>query len=150
MSCLDTSAAPVKNKPKPLQLVVAGVLVDPDGRVLIQKRPATKSFAGYWEFPGGKVEKNETPEMCLIRELKEELSIDTNLSCLAAAAFASHDYPDFHLLMPVFILRQWRGMITPKQESVAEVKWLPLPDIAKLDMLLPADKPIIPLLHQFI
>ncbi|MGI9461555.1 MAG: (deoxy)nucleoside triphosphate pyrophosphohydrolase [Alphaproteobacteria bacterium] len=146
MSCFDIADAPAK----PLTLVVAGLLVDTDGRILVQQRPKTKSFPDHWEFPGGKIEKNETPESALLRELKEELSIDTHQACLAPVAFASHAYDDFHLLMPVFILRQWRGIITPKPRSVADIKWLYLPQLAKLEKLLPADKPLIQMLHQFI
>ncbi|MDI9314052.1 MAG: (deoxy)nucleoside triphosphate pyrophosphohydrolase [Hydrotalea sp.] len=148
MSCFETTDKPIK--PKPLKLVVAGVLVDADGRVLVGQRAAGKSFAGHWEFPGGKIEKNETPEVALIRELREELAIDTNRSCLAPILFASHDYDDFHLLMPVFVLRQWRGNIAPRAETFSTTKWLRLPGLAALDGLLPADKPIVSMLHQFI
>ena len=148
MSCFDNHDTPTT--PKPLRLVVAGVLVDSDGRLLIGRRAANKDFAGYWEFPGGKIEKNETPEAALVRELREELSIDTNRSCLAPVLFASHDYNHFHLLMPVFVLRQWRGDITPRAETFSAIKWLQLKDLAELENLLPADKPIISMLHQFI
>ena len=90
-------------------LVSAVALIDPDGRVLLAQRPEGKSLAGLWEFPGGKVEPGETPEAALIRELKEELDIDTWTSCLAPLTFASHRYPDFHLLMPLFACRHWRA-----------------------------------------
>ena len=148
MSCFDN--ADPATIAKPLRLVVAGVLVDTDGRLLLGRRAAGKSFAGCWEFPGGKVEKNETPEAALVRELREELSIDTNRSCLAPIIFASHDYDDFHLLMPVFVLRQWRGVITPRAEAFSETKWLHLAEVTALEGLLPADKPIVSMLHQFL
>ncbi len=93
-------------------LVVAAALIDRDGRVLIAQRPEGKAMAGLWEFPGGKVEPGETPEAALIRELDEELGIDTWASCLAPLSFASHAYPEFHLLMPLFACRKWQG--TPR------------------------------------
>ena len=92
-----------------LVLVTAVALIDPDGRVLLAQRPEGKSLAGLWEFPGGKVEPGETPESALIRELHEELGIDTWASCLAPLTFASHSYDDFHLLMPLFACRRWQG-----------------------------------------
>jgi 8-oxo-dGTP diphosphatase len=91
-------------------LVSAVALIDPDGRVLLAQRPEGKSLAGLWEFPGGKVEQGESPEAALIRELKEELGIDTWKSCLAPLTFASHSYDDFHLLMPLFACRRWEGI----------------------------------------
>lgn len=105
-----------------LLLVVACALVDPDGRVLISRRPDGKAMAGLWEFPGGKVEAGETPEATLIRELREELGIDTQSSCLAPLTFASHAYPEFHLLMPLYVCRRWEGIAAP-QEGQA-VKWV--------------------------
>ncbi|HMN85677.1 MAG TPA: 8-oxo-dGTP diphosphatase MutT [Bauldia sp.] len=105
-----------------LLLVVACALVDPDGRVLISQRPEGKAMAGLWEFPGGKVEAGETPEATLIRELREELGIDTQSSCLAPLTFASHAYPEFHLLMPLYVCRRWEGIAAP-QEGQA-VKWV--------------------------
>ena len=93
----------------PLVLVVAVALVDVDGRVLIARRPEGKAMAGLWEFPGGKVDRGELPEAALIRELREELGIDTRTSCLAPLAFASHSYDDFHLLMPLYVCRVWQG-----------------------------------------
>ena len=103
-------------------LVVAVVLVDRDGRVLLSQRPSGKSMAGLWEFPGGKIENGEVPEEALIRELKEELGIDTWSSCLAPLSFASHSYEDFHLLMPVFICRKWVGSPTPMEGQA--LKWV--------------------------
>ena len=103
-------------------LVVAVVLIDRDGRVLLSQRPSGKSMAGLWEFPGGKVENGEVPEEALIRELKEELGIDTWSSCLAPLSFASHSYKDFHLLMPVFVCRKWVGSPTPMEGQA--LKWV--------------------------
>ena len=103
-------------------LVVAVVLIDRDGRVLLSQRPSGKSMAGLWEFPGGKVENGEVPEEALIRELKEELGIDTWSSCLAPLSFASHSYEDFHLLMPVFACRKWVGSPTPMEGQA--LKWV--------------------------
>ncbi len=90
-------------------LVAAVALVDSDGRVLLSQRPEGKQLAGLWEFPGGKVEQGERPETALIRELKEELGIDVAESCLAPLTFASHAYEDFHLLMPLYVCRRWKG-----------------------------------------
>lgn len=104
-------------------LVSAVALIDPDGRVLLAERPAGKSMAGLWEFPGGKIEVGETPEQALVRELKEELAIDTWASCLAPLTFASHSYDDFHLLMPLFACRKWDGFVTPQEgQRLAWVK----------------------------
>jgi 8-oxo-dGTP diphosphatase len=99
----------------PLVLVAAAALIDADGRVLLAQRPPGKRMAGLWEFPGGKLGLGETPEMALIRELREELGIDTRASCLAPIGFASHRYEDFHLLMPLYALRQWQGQPTPQE-----------------------------------
>jgi 8-oxo-dGTP diphosphatase len=96
-------------------LVVACALVDVDGRVLIARRPEGKAMAGLWEFPGGKVEPNERPERALVRELREELGIDVTEACLAPLTFASHGYPDFHLLMPLYVCRRWKGEIRPAE-----------------------------------
>lgn len=103
-------------------LVSAVALIDRDGRVLLAKRPKGKSMEGLWEFPGGKVEAMETPEIALIRELKEEIGIDTWSSCLAPLTFASHSYEDFHLLMPVFICRKWNGIVSPQEGQ--ELAWV--------------------------
>ena len=100
---------------RPHVFAVAAALIDADGRVLLTERPAGKSMAGLWEFPGGKLEKGETPEAALARELNEELGIDVTESCLAAIAFVSHDYDTFHLLMPLYACRQWRGTVTPRE-----------------------------------
>jgi len=95
-------------------LVAAAALIDVDGRVLICQRPPGKQLAGLWEFPGGKVEEGETPEACLIRELEEELGIEVAEACLAPFVFASHNYENFHLLMPLYLLRRWKGVVTAK------------------------------------
>lgn len=126
-------------------LVVACALVDGDGRVLVAERPAGKNMAGLWEFPGGKVEADETPEAGLIRELKEELSIDVTAACLAPLSFASHAYDDFHLLMPLYVCRKWDGQIVPREGQ--NTKWLRPRDLFDLPMP-PADKPLIAALRD--
>jgi len=105
-------------------LVAAVALVDIDGRVLIAQRPAGKPMAGLWEFPGGKVQPGETPEVALVRELAEELGIDVHASCLAPFTFASHAYPDFHLLMPLYVCRKWSGIVTAREGQ--RLKWVRL------------------------
>ena len=115
-------------------LVAAAALVDADHRVLIAKRPEGKAMAGLWEFPGGKVEPNERPEEALLRELREELGIETQEACLAPLTFASHAYDDFHLLMPLYVIRRWQG--TPNPREGQELAWVranqlrqyPMPD----------------------
>src|SRR5476649_1853230 len=104
-----------------LVLVAACALIDADGRVLIAQRPEGKPMAGLWEFPGGKVETGERPEQSLIRELKEELGIVVKEDCLAPLTFASHLYPDFHLLMPLYVCRRWQGIVDPKERQ--KLKW---------------------------
>lgn len=128
-------------------LVSAVALVDPDGRVLIAQRPEGKSMAGLWEFPGGKVETGETPEAALIRELREELGIDTWASCLAPLTFASHAYDDFHLLMPLFACRKWDG--TPIAQEGQTLKWVLTRDLRDFPMP-PADAPLIPILRDWL
>ena len=132
---------------KPLVLVAAVALVDPDGRVLIAQRPDGKSMAGLWEFPGGKVEGSETPEACLIRELKEELGIDVTESCLGPFTFASHDYEDFHLLMPLYLCRVWDGIVTAREGQT--LKWVRPARLADYPMP-PADAPLVAMLHDFL
>ena len=126
-------------------LVVACALVDGDGRVLVAERPTGKNMAGLWEFPGGKVETGETPESALIRELKEELSIDVTPACLAPLSFASHAYDDFHLLMPLYVCRKWDGQIAPLEGQ--NTQWLRPRDLFDLPMP-PADKPLIAALRD--
>lgn len=122
-------------------LVAAVALVDRDGRVLIAKRPEGKAMAGLWEFPGGKVEADERPEQALIRELKEELGIDVTESCLAPLTFASHAYDDFHLLMPLYVCRKWKGIVTAMEGQ--ELKWVKPKALRAIDMPA-ADIPLIP------
>ena len=128
-------------------LVSAVALIDPDGRVLLAQRPEGKSLAGLWEFPGGKVEPGETPETALIRELEEELGIDTWESCLAPLTFASHAYETFHLLMPLFACRRWDGV--PQSRENQTLKWVRPVDMRSYPMP-PADLPLIPVLRDLI
>ncbi|GAA0296882.1 8-oxo-dGTP diphosphatase MutT [Rhodovulum strictum] len=130
-----------------LVLVAAVALVDADGRVLLAQRPEGKSMAGLWEFPGGKVEPGETPEAALMRELKEELGIDTWASCLAPLTFASHSYEDFHLLMPLFICRKWQGQ--PHGHEGQALAWVRANDLRSYPMP-PADLPLIPILRDWL
>jgi 8-oxo-dGTP diphosphatase len=128
-------------------LVSAVALIDPDGRVLLAQRPEGKSMAGLWEFPGGKVEEGETPEAALIRELDEELGINTWSSCLAPLTFASHSYETFHLLMPLFACRKWEGIPQPKEGQT--LKWVAPKDFREYPMP-PADIPLIPILRDWL
>ena len=122
-------------------LVAACALIDADGRVLIAERPAGKSMAGLWEFPGGKVEQNERPEETLIRELNEELGIVVSEPCLAPLTFASHSYPDFHLLMPLYVCRRWEGTVTAMEGQ--RLAWV-RPNRLRDYPMPPADEPLIP------
>lgn len=128
-------------------LVSAVALIDRDGRVLLAQRPEGKSMAGLWEFPGGKVEPGETPEAALIRELEEELGINTWSSCLAPLTFASHAYDDFHLLMPVFACRKWEGI--PQSKEGQQLKWVRPIELRNYPMP-PADIPLIPVLRDWL
>lgn len=132
---------------KPLLLVAACALIDIDGRVLLARRPEGKKLAGLWEFPGGKMNPGETPEAAVIRELKEELGIDVTAACLAPFAFASHDYESFHLLMPLFLCRRWRGV--PRARENQTLAWVRAAKLMEYEMP-PADKPLIPLLRDFL
>lgn len=128
-------------------LVSAVALIDSDGRILLAQRPEGKSLAGLWEFPGGKVEVGESPEAALIRELHEELGIDTWSSCLAPLTFASHSYPDFHLLMPLFACRKWKGIVSGREgQALAWVR----PDKLSDYKMPPADLPLIPILRDWL
>ena len=128
-------------------LVAAVALIDADGRVLLAQRPEGKSMAGLWEFPGGKVEAGETPEVALIRELHEELGINTWQSCLAPLTFASHAYERFHLLMPLFACRRWEGVPNPREgQTLAWVR----PDRLRDYPMPPADIPLIPILRDWL
>ena len=131
----------------PTVLVSAVALIDRDGRVLLAQRPAGKRMAGLWEFPGGKIETGETPEAALIRELGEELGIDTAESCLAPLTFASHSYDDFHLLMLVYVCRKWSG--TPRPLEGGELAWVRASRLRDYDMP-PADIPLIPVLQYLL
>lgn len=128
-------------------LVSAVALIDIDGRVLLAQRPEGKSMAGLWEFPGGKVEPEETPEDALIRELHEELGIETWNSCLAPLTFASHAYDDFHLLMPLFACRKWGGTPIPREGQT--LKWVKGADLRDYPMPA-ADVPLIPILRDWL
>ncbi|MGP1355849.1 8-oxo-dGTP diphosphatase MutT [Roseicyclus sp.] len=128
-------------------LVSAVALIDRDGRVLLTQRPEGKSMAGLWEFPGGKVEPGETPEAALVRELHEELGIETWSSCLAPLTFASHAYPDFHLLMPLFACRKWDGVPQPREGQ--RLAWARGTELRSYPMP-PADEPLIPILRDWL
>jgi 8-oxo-dGTP diphosphatase len=130
-----------------LVLVAACALIDTDGRVLITQRPAGKPMAGLWEFPGGKVEAGETPEGTLIRELNEELGIDTSAACLAPLTFASHAYEEFHLLMPHYVCRRWKGIAQGREGQA--LKWVRAPALRDYPMP-PADLPLIPALTDLL
>jgi 8-oxo-dGTP diphosphatase len=125
---------------RPILLVAAAALVDPDNRVLITRRPAGRPMAGLWEFPGGKVEAGETPESALRRELSEELGIDVCPTCLSPFTFASHAYEAFHLLMPLYLCRQWDGTVTPHEGQ--EIAWVRAARLTRYPMP-PADEPLI-------
>ncbi len=128
-------------------LVVACALVDADGRVLMAQRPEGKSLAGLWEFPGGKMEPGETPEDALIRELREELGIEVAKACLAPLAFASHTYTDFHLLMPLYVCRRWRGTVQPVEGQALE--WVKPARMRDYPMP-PADEPLVAALRDLL
>jgi len=143
---VDNATAAVP-KDRPVVLVAAVALIDADGRVLIAQRPEGKAMAGLWEFPGGKVQQGETPEAALIRELREELAIDTQESCLAPFTFASHAYDDFHLLMPLYLCRQWRGTAQPLEGQA--LKWVWAKALRDYPMP-PADRPLIAMLRDLL
>ncbi len=124
-------------------LVAACALIDADGRVLLAQRPPGKTLAGLWEFPGGKVEQGETPEEALIRELREEIGIETKVACLAPLTFASHSYETFHLLMPLFVCRRFEGIAVAREGQV--LKWVKPRQMRDYPMP-PADVPLIPIL----
>lgn len=126
-----------------LLLVAAAALIDQDFRVLIAQRPQTKAMPGLWEFPGGKIEWDERPEQALIRELREELGIETEEACLAPLSFASHAYPGFHLLMPLYVCRRWKGYATAREHQA--LRWVRPKELRTYPMP-PADAPLIPAL----
>jgi 8-oxo-dGTP diphosphatase len=121
-------------------LVAACAVIDADGRVLIAQRPEDKTMAGLWEFPGGKIEQGERPEQTLIRELKEELGITVSEACLAPLTFASHSYPDFHLLMPLYVCRRWEGTLAALEGQ--QLAWVKPNRLRDYEMP-PADIPLV-------
>jgi 8-oxo-dGTP diphosphatase len=144
---MSISTAATGADPRPIVLVAAVALIDPDGRVLIAERPAGKHLAGMWEFPGGKVQPGETPEAALVRELAEELGIDVHASCLAPFTFASHPYPDFHLLMPLYVCRKWSGIVIAREGQ--QLKWVRPARLGEFEMP-PADKPLVAMLRDLL
>ena len=128
-------------------LVAACALLDEDGRVLLTRRPQGKPMAGLWEFPGGKVDAGETPEVALIRELREELGITVQARCLAPLTFASHSYESFHLLMPLYVCRRWEGDVEPLEGQ--EIAWVRSDKLQSYEMP-PADIPLIPILQDWL
>jgi 8-oxo-dGTP diphosphatase len=138
---------PVDTNPVRLVLVAAAALIDPDNRVLLARRPPGKPLAGLWEFPGGKVAPNESPEAALCRELHEELGIDVSDSCLAPFTFASHRYPDFLLLMPLYLCRNWRGTVTAREGQ--ELTWARPQRLGDFPMP-PADVPLVAMLRDYL
>ena len=145
---MSTSTAATGAEPaRPIVLVAAVALIDADGRVLLAERPPGKHLAGLWEFPGGKVIPGETPEAALIRELAEELGIDVHESCLAPFTFASHAYPDFHLLMPLYVCRKWSGIVTAREGQ--RLAWVRPTRLCDYPMP-PADKPLVAMLRDLL
>lgn len=132
---------------RPILLVAACALIDVDNRILLSKRPEGKALAGLWEFPGGKVEPGETPEETLVRELREELGIETKVPCLAPLTFASHTYDTFHLLMPLYVCRRYEGF--PRGAEGQEIKWVRAGQLRDYPMP-PADEPLIPFLQDLL
>ena len=146
MSGCDERPRPA-NEPLPVLLAVAVALIDADGRVLLAQRPPGKAMAGLWEFPGGKLHDGEAPESALVRELHEELGIDTSESCLAPLTFASHRYERFHLLMLLYVCRVWKGM--PRGMEGQTLKWVRPERLGDYPMP-PADIPLIPVLRDLL
>ena len=142
-----STAATAAEAALPIVLVAAVALIDPDGRVLLAQRPEGKPLAGLWEFPGGKVHPGETPEAALIRELDEELGIDVVASCLAPFTFASHAYPEFHLLMPLYVCRKWSGIVMAREGQ--QLKWVRPARLGEYPMP-PAGKPLVAMLRDLL
>ncbi len=142
MNCLEALEKPRQQTPAglPLLLVAAAALIDKDGRVLVAQRPEGKPMAGLWEFPGGKIKEGETPEFALCREIEEELGIEVRECCFTPIAFASHSYENFHLLMPLYVCRMWKGIISPREGQT--VKWMKINELYSLPMP-EADVPLI-------
>ena len=130
---------------KDLIIVSAVTLVDHDGRVLISKRPAGKYMSGFWEFPGGKLEIGETPEECLIREIKEEIDINLSNFCFSPLTFSLNEYDEFNILLLLYVCREWEGIILGKEKQ--ELKWVFPKDLYNKN-LLPADKELIPFIRD--
>jgi 8-oxo-dGTP diphosphatase len=147
MAISTSTAATAAEAALPIVLVAAVALIDPDGRVLLAQRPEGKPLAGLWEFPGGKVHPGETPEAALIRELDEELGIDVVASCLAPFTFASHAYPEFHLLMPLYVCRKWSGIVMAREGQ--QLKWVRPARLGEYPMP-PADKPLVAMLRDLL
>ncbi len=148
MSCTEALAKPKPESPKlPIVLVAAAALINDKTEILLAQRPEGKSMAGLWEFPGGKVEAGETPEFALMRELEEELGIETRPTCYHPIAFASHTYDDFHLLMPLFALRMWNGEIKPTEHQA--IKWVRPLDMRNYPMP-EADIPLVATLRDLL
>ena len=145
-SCLDAKDRKIHLN-NPVLLVVSVALIDVDGRILLAQRPEGREMSGLWEFPGGKVKEDETPEVALVRELKEELGIDIAESCLAPFSFASHVYDNFHLLMPLYLCRLWKG--TPSPQEQQKLKWVRLENLNDYSMP-PADLPLVAMLKEFL
>ena len=146
MSCIDVTLPPLAPN-RPLLLVAAAALMDAEGRVLLAQRPESKSMAGLWEFPGGKIAAGETPEAALVRELKEELDIKASIGCLWPLTFASHGYEKFHLLMPLYGCRVWQG--TPTGKEGQKLAWATKDELNKYPMP-PADVVILPTLWELL
>ena len=147
MATSISTAAIAADPVHPIVLVAAVALIDADGRVLLAQRPEGKHLAGLWEFPGGKVHPGETPEAALIRELDEELGIDVVASCLAPFTFASHAYPEFHLLMPLYVCRKWSGIVIAREGQ--QLKWVRSAQLGDYPMP-PADKPLVAMLRDLL
>ena len=138
---------PASTEPVRLVLVVAAALLDADDRILLTRRPPGKHLAGLWEFPGGKVAQDETPEAALCRELAEELGIDVRPTCLAPFTFVSHRYPEFQLLMPLYLCRRWNGTVTAREGQ--ELAWVRAARLGDYEMP-PADKPLVAMLQDYL
>lgn len=148
MSCSEALAAPAPDMPtKPLIWVAAAAILDRKKNILMAQRPLGKDMAGKWEFPGGKLEAGEIPEYALMRELREELGIETRPCCMLPVGFTSYNYPNFHLLMPLYAIRVWKGEPAPQEGQ--KLEWMALNDLYNLD-LVDADKPLIPQLEGMI
>ncbi|MDI2112311.1 bifunctional GNAT family N-acetyltransferase/(deoxy)nucleoside triphosphate pyrophosphohydrolase [Commensalibacter nepenthis] len=148
--CPSQTAASItlsSSTPKKILLVVAAALIDTEGRLLLARRPEGKSMAGMWEFPGGKVEPGETPEAALVRELKEEINVDVSQSCLAPFTFASFEYTDFHLLMPLYVCHKWNNVPEPQENQ--QLAWVSAEELDHY-LVMEADKPFIPLLKDLL